>query len=86
MLYLDQVRTTYESCDMQTEGKGGELKGTSRAPGACSTWEGPQAHMALMVQNTLKEMQQSQSSIKEDEEEQVLLLPQLLLQQPHVEQ
>lgn len=66
---------------MQAEGKGGDLKKTSEAAGSCSTWEGQQAHMALMVQNTLKEMQQSQSGIKEDEDEQVLLLQQLLLQQ-----
>lgn len=72
---------------MQTEGKGGgDLKEASKAPGSCCTWQGPQAHMALMVQNTLKEMQQSQSSIKEDEDEQVPLLPELLLHQLYAEQ
>lgn len=69
---------------MQTEGKGGDVKEASKAPGSCPTWQGPQANMALVVQNTLKEMQQSQSSIEQDE--QVPLLPRLLLQQLHTEQ
>lgn len=68
---------------MQTEGKGGDVKEASKAPGPCPTWQGPQAHMALMVQNTLRELQQSQSSIKEEQDEQV---PQLLLQYLHAEQ